>query len=187
MKDAGNILKVSVEEQELWHVASEKLKQSINKYFWNKEKGLFNCYLYPEFMDYVASQRVGCMSNGLASILGVASPQQISEVVRNFPMYAYGAAVLYPTIPDDFAYHNKSIWAVWQTPLMYAAKQVRNLTVTEHLMRSLVRQSALFLTHKENLTYDTGYDCNTALNSDRQLWSVASYIGMVYRILLEWN
>ena len=183
LKDAGNILKVSVEEQELWHVASEKLKQSINKYFWNKEKGLFNCYLYPEFMDYVASQRVGCMSNGLASILGVASPQQISEVVRNFPMYAYGAAVLYPTIPDDFAYHNKSIWAVWQTPLMYAAKQVRNLTVTEHLMKSLVRQSALFLTHKENLTYDTGYDCNTALNSDRQLWSVASYIGMVYRIL----
>ena len=93
-------------------------------------------------------------------------------------MYAYGAAVLYPTIPDDFAYHNKSILAVWQTPLMYAAKQVRNLTVTEHLMRSLVRQSALFLTHKENLTYDTGYDCNTALNSDRQLWSVASYIGI---------
>ena len=107
LKDAGNILKVSVEEQELWHVASEKLKQSINKYFWNKEKGLFNCYLYPEFMDYVASQRVGCMSNGLASILGVASPQQISEVVRNFPMYAYGAAVLYPTIPDDFAYQTK--------------------------------------------------------------------------------
>lgn len=183
LRDAGNTLKVSVEEQELWHVTSEKLKQSINKYFWNKEKGLFNCYLYPEFMDYVASQRVGCMSNGLASILGVASPQQISEVVKNFPMYAYGAAVLYPTIPDDFAYHNKSIWAVWQTPLMYAAKQVRNLTVTEHLMKSLVRQSALFLTHKENLTYDTGYDCNTALNSNRQLWSVASYIGMVYRIL----
>lgn len=38
LKDAGNILKVSVEEQELWHVASEKLKQSINKYFGIKRK-----------------------------------------------------------------------------------------------------------------------------------------------------
>lgn len=183
LADAGNILKVPKEEQKLWNTTGEKLKQGINTHFWNKKQGLFDCYLYPEFMDYVASQRVGCMSNGLASILGVASAEQINEVVEKFPMYAYGAAVLYPTIPDDFAYHNKSIWSVWQTPLMYAAKKVRNLAVTEHLMKSLIRQSALFLTHKENLTYDTGYDCNTALNSDRQLWSVASYISMVYRIL----
>ena len=33
------------------------------------------------------------------------------------------------------------------------------------------------------MTYDTGYDRGTALNSPRQLWSVASYISMVYRVL----
>ena len=50
-------------------------------------------------------------------------------------------------------------------------------------MKSLIRAGALFLTHKENMTYDTGYDRGTALNSPRQLWSVASYISMVYRVL----
>ena len=51
------------------------------------------------------------------------------------------------------------------------------------MMKSLMRAGALFLTHKENMTYDTGYDRGTALNSSRQLWSVASYISMVYRVL----
>ena len=183
LTNAGSILKVPAEERELWSGVSEKLKKGMNEHFWNEEKGLFECYLYPEILGYVSSQRVGCMSNGLAAILGVASSEQVGKVVQNSPMYAYGAAVLYPSIPDDFAYHNKSIWPVWQTPLMYAAKSSGNSVVTEHLMKSLIRQSALFLTHKENLTYDTGYDRNTALNSDRQLWSVASYISMVYRVL----
>lgn len=183
LANAGSILKVPAEEQMLWKNTSEKLKQGMNEHFWNEEKGLFECYLYPGFLGYIPSQRVGCMSNGLAAILGVASSEQIDKVVKNSPMYAYGAAVLYPSIPDDFAYHNKSVWPVWETPLMYAAKTSGNFAVTEHLMKSLVRQSALFLTHKENMTYDTGYDRNTALNSDRQLWSVASYISMVYRVL----
>lgn len=183
LKNAGSILNVPMEEQNLWSNTGEKLKQGMNKHFWNEEKGLFECYLYPEILGYVPSQRVGCMSNGLSAILGVASAEQINKVVENSPMYVYGAAVLYPSIPDDFAYHNKSVWPVWETPLLYAAKSSKNLAVTEHLMKSLVRQSALFLTHKENLTYDTGYDRATALNSDRQLWSVASYISMVYRVL----
>lgn len=183
LADAGNILKRPAEEVNLWLSTKEKLKQGINSKFWNVEKGMYNCYLYPEFMGYIPTQRVGVMSNGLAAILGVASTEQQASLVEKFPMYPYGAAVLYPTIPDDFAYHNKSIWAVWQTPLMFAAKNVGNIAATEHLMQSLVRSSAMFLTHKENLTYDTGYDHNTALNSDRQLWSVAAYISMVYRIL----
>ena len=37
------------------------------------------------------------------------------------------------------------------------------------------------------MTYDTGYDRGTALNSDRQLWSVSSYISLVYRVLFGMN
>lgn len=183
LADAGALLKEPADELSVWTSTRDKLKQGINARFWNSEKGLYNCYLYPEFIGYLPTQRIGVMSNGLAAILGVASAEQQASVVKNFPMYPYGAAVLYPSIPDDYAYHNKSVWPVWQTPLMYAARNTGNTAAANHLMQTLVRASAMFLTHKENMTYDTGYDRNTALNSDRQLWSVASYISMVYRIL----
>ncbi len=170
-------------EQAYWDRFKEALKKSINEHFWNERKGVYECYLYPEISGYKASDRVGVMSNGLCAVLGVSSQEQSARMVENFPLYPYGAAVLYPSIPDDFAYHNKSVWPVWQTPYMYAACREGNITAVEHMVGSLTRASALFLTHKENMTYDTGYDRGTALNSDRQLWSVASYISMVYRVL----
>lgn len=185
-KTAG-ILGMSQEEKSYWQDFGNALRASINNRFWDEEKGLYACYLYPEITGYKASSRVGVMSNGLCAVLGVSTPQQSSLMVERFPLYPYGAAVLYPSIPDDFAYHNKSVWPVWQTPYMYAARQAGNIAAVEHIMGSLTRAAALFLTHKENMTYDTGYDRGTALNSDRQLWSVASYISMVYRVLFGMN
>lgn len=180
---AGKILNKSTEETGLWNEYHERVKKGIEQHFWNEKTGEYSCYLYPEFMGYRPTQRVGVMSNGLCAILGAATPAQIARMTENFPLYAYGAATLYPSIPDGFAYHNKGIWPVWETPYMYAAKEVGNMAAMEHIMQSLIRQSAMFLTHKENMTYDTGYDLNTALNSSRQLWSVSAYISMVYRIL----
>lgn len=174
-------------EASYWKQYHDILKTNINKYFWNEKKGLYDCYLYPEISAYKATGRVGVMSNGLCAILGAATEEQSKEMVENYPLYQYGAAVLYPSIPDDFSYHNKSIWPVWQTPYMYAARQAGNVEAVNHMVKSLMRQSALFLTHKENMTYDTGYDRGTALNSSRQLWSVSSYISMVYRVLFGIN
>ena len=179
---SGNIIGAPAEDIALWTRISEELRSGINGAFWSEDKGMYTCYLYPEILGYQSSRRVGAMSNGLAALLGVADEEQVRSIVANSPLYAYGAAVLYPSKPDSFAYHNKGIWSVWQTPLMYAAKKCGNHAVVEHLVNSAVRSGALFLTHKENMTYDTGYDCNTALNSDRQLWSVASFLSIVYRI-----
>lgn len=180
---AGKILDKEAEEVNFWNTYQQRLKEGINKNFWNESTGLYTCYLYPQITEYRSTQRVGVMSNGLCALLGAASDEQTKRMVENFPLYPYGAAVLYPTIPDDFGYHNKSIWAVWQTPYMYAAKNIGNMPAMEHVMKSLIRQGAMFLTHKENMTHDTGYDRNTALNSDRQLWSVSAYISMIYRVL----
>lgn len=180
---AGRITQKPAEEIALWDKYCNLLKENINKKFWDEEQGCYTCYLYPEYLGYKSTQRVGVMSNGLAAVLDIATPGQRAKMVDNFPLYPYGAAVLYPSIPDDFSYHNKSVWPVWETPYMYAARDAKNTEAVAHIMKSLIRAGALFLTHKENMTYDTGYDRGTALNSSRQLWSVASYISMVYRVL----
>lgn len=183
LEKAGIILNDDKANVEKWMNYKNRIKTALNKYCWNKEKGLYTAYLYPAFMQYAPSDRVDIMSNGLCALLGVASPDQADQILEHYPMYPYGGAVLYPSIPDDFAYHNKSIWAVWQTPLMFMAGKRGHMGVTTHLMQSLIRQGAMFLTHKENMTYDTGFDENTAVNSDRQLWSVAAYASMIYRML----
>lgn len=185
--EAGNEIGAPSEDLALWARMCEELRSGMNAAFWDEDKGVYKCYLYPEFMGYRPSQRVGVMSNGLAALLGVASEEQVTSILENYPIYAYGGSVLYPTKPDSYAYHNKSVWPVWQTPLMYAAKKNGNYKVAEHLALTAIRSGALFLTHKENMTYDTGFDRNTALNSDRQLWSVASYLSIVYRILFGMN
>ncbi|MGN1210048.1 MAG: carbohydrate-binding protein [Candidatus Cryptobacteroides sp.] len=183
LADAGRRIGAPESDIEMWETVSARLRDSFNKYFWDETSGLYRCWLYPEYLGYEASSRVGDMSNGLAVILGVADGTQAESILSHFPFYAYGGAVLWPSKPDSWAYHNKSVWPVWQTPMMYAAKRYGNGKVAEHLIASAVRSGALFLTHKENLTYDTGYDRNTALNSDRQLWSVASFLSIVYRML----
>lgn len=180
---AGRITQKPAVEIALWDKYCHLLKENINKTFWDEAQGCYTCYLYPEYLGYRSTQRVGVMSNGLAAVLGITTPDQRAKMVDHFPLYPYGAAVLYPSIPDDFSYHNKSVWPVWETPYMYAARDSKNTEAVAHIMKSLIRAGALFLTHKENMTYDTGYDQGTALNSSRQLWSVASYISMVYRVL----
>lgn len=185
-KSAG-LLDKPAEEKAYWTRFHNDLREAINRHFWDEKQGIYTCYLYPETSGYKTSERVGVMANGLCAVLGAANEKQTERMVANFPLYPYGAAVLYPSIPDDFAYHNKSVWPVWQTPYMYAACSAGNMQAVEHMMKSLTRASALFLTHKENMTYDTGYDRGTALNSDRQLWSVSSYISLVYRVLFGIN
>ena len=187
LRKASMILGMEQQETDKWKQYAGRIREGLNKYMWDGNKGLYAAYLYPAFMNYRRSDRVDIMSNGLCALLGVATPEQIVNIVDRYPLYPYGGAVLYPTIPDDFAYHNKSIWVVWQTPLLYTAGAVGNMAVASHLMKSQIRQGAMFLTHKENMTYETGFDQNTALNSDRQLWSVASYISMVYRMLFGMN
>lgn len=179
---SSRILKKPVEESSLWANIEAELREGINTAFWDDTQNLYKCWLYPEYTGYLRSEKVGDMSNGLAIMLGAADADKAERIIENYPMYAYGASVLYPSKPDGYAYHNKSIWPVWQTPLMYAAHRAGNHAVTLHLVNSAVRAGAMFLTHKENMTYDTGYDRNTALNSDRQLWSVASFLSIVYRV-----
>jgi len=47
---------------------------------------------------------------------------------------------------------------------------------------SIYRQSALFLTNKENFVAENGDFKGTAINSNRQLWSVAGNLAMVYKL-----
>ena len=78
----------------MWEKYSGLLKENINKHFWDEKQGCYTCYLYPEYLGYRPTQRVGVMSNGLAAVLDIATTGQSIQMVEIFPLYPYGAAVL---------------------------------------------------------------------------------------------
>jgi hypothetical protein len=96
---------------------------------------------------------------------------------------AFGAPTFLPGIPLVPFYHNGSIWPFVTAFRTWAAAEAGHGTAVEHGLASLTRATALFLTNKENLVAETGHFEGTALNSDRQLWSVAGTLAASYRVL----
>jgi hypothetical protein len=64
----------------------------------------------------------------------------------------------------------------------WASAEAENTPAVEHGLASLYRAAGLFLTNKENMVAQTGHFEGTEINSDRQLWSVAGNLAMVYRV-----
>jgi hypothetical protein len=94
----------------------------------------------------------------------------------------YGVPTVYPETPGIPPYHNRSVWPFVQAFWNLAAAKRGNGTALLYGLSSIVRESAFFLTNKENFVADTGSPIGTEINSDRQLWSVAGNLAMVYRV-----
>ena len=66
-----------------------------------------------------------------------------------------------------------------------AGADAGNTSAVQHGLDANTRAAALFLTNKENMVAATGHYEGTALNSDRQLWSVAGTLAGTYRVLFK--
>jgi glycosidase len=99
------------------------------------------------------------------------------------PLMPYGVPTIYPFIPGVPNYHNGSVWPFVGAFWMWAGAESGHGASVEHGIATSVRSAALFLTNKENLVAATGHFEGTALNSDRQLWSVAGQLAVQYRTL----
>lgn len=109
------------------------------------------------------------------------------NLIATYPRTDFGTPVIAPQLPGRAPYHNQAIWPFVEAYQLLAAKKVGNQTVYRHGIESITRAAALFLTNKENLVFDTGSPIGTAVNSDRQLWSIAAYLGSIYRGLFGIN
>ena len=95
----------------------------------------------------------------------------------------FGIPAVYPQSPGIPAYHNDSVWPFVQAYWLLAAAKNADEDAVMASIAALTRASALFLTNKENLVASTGTSLGTAVNSDRQLWSVAGSLAITYRVL----
>jgi len=99
-----------------------------------------------------------------------------------------GPPVIWPQLPDVPIYHNRGIWPFVTAYGLLAARRVGNDAVFDHDLESLVRGAALNLSNMENFEFlsqhplvDDGPLSGPVVNSRRQLWSVAGYVGAIVR------
>ncbi|WP_338238581.1 glycogen debranching protein [Persicobacter diffluens] len=180
LADMAGILGKS-EDQKAFIQYGEDLKKAINEYLWLPEQKYYGQYLYGR-RYMVTSPKSETLGEAFTVLFGIADGQRAADVIANTPMVAYGAPCVYPQIPNMTPYHNDGIWPFVQGFWNLAAAKSGNGEAVAQGLAGMYRAAALFLTNKENMVADNG-DFITSLNSDRQLWSVAGNLGMVYKLL----
>ncbi|EMR03509.1 Bacterial alpha-L-rhamnosidase [Cesiribacter andamanensis AMV16] len=177
----GRMAQLLGEPAERWQQVAQRVKQGLNKHLWQPDRGFYGQYLYGN--AYLAlSPRAEALGEALAVLYGVADAGQVQQVISRTPMTAFGATSIYPQIPNVPPYHNEGIWPFVQAYWNWAAARAGNEQALLHGLAATYRSAALFLTNKENFVASTGDFNGTEINSDRQLWSVAGNLAMVYRV-----
>lgn len=160
-----------------------RVKEGINRYLWNEEKGYYIQYLYGRHYR-TPSPRFEALGNALCIIFDIAEESQKKRIISSAPLIPFGIPTIYPQIPDIPPYHNNGIWPFVQAYWNWSAKEVGNEAAVEKGLASMYRAAALFVTNKENMVAENGDFAETQINSDRQLWSVAGNLAMIYRVFL---
>ncbi|GAA4299820.1 glycogen debranching protein [Nibribacter koreensis] len=157
------------------------IKQGINEKLWSEEHKYYGQYLYGR-LHVSLSPKAEALGEALTILYGIADGERQTQVLNNTPQTNYGIPSIYPYIPEIPPYHNNSMWPFVQAYWTWAAAEAGHTAKVSESMSALYRAAALFLTNKENLVATTGDYKGTEINSDRQLWSVAGNLAMVYRV-----
>ncbi|TNE70248.1 glycogen debranching protein [bacterium] len=164
-----------------YQTIADYLKENINATFWQEEQGYYAQFTYGSPFPKV-SPRAMALAEIFGVLFDIADENKKKQIVSSTPIVEFGIPTIYPQIPNIPAYHNNGIWPFVQAFWNWSAANVKNESVLTQGLASMYRASALFLTNKENMRADNGFDYPTEINSDRQLWSVAGNLAMTYRI-----
>ncbi|HEX5830556.1 MAG TPA: hypothetical protein VFY16_06220 [Gemmatimonadaceae bacterium] len=178
----ANMARALGEPAARWDSVAAGIRRGMTTQLWQPERGWYGQYRYGR--NHLAlSPRAEGLGEALASIYGAASPEQRQALMRRAPVVAFGTPTFWPYIAGERFYHNATIWPFVTAYWTWAAAEGGNTRAVRHGLDAATRAAALFLTNKENMVASTGHYEGTALNSDRQLWSVAGTLAGTYRLL----
>ena len=163
---------------------AEKIKEGINRYLWQPDKGYYAQYLYGRDNWLNVSHRFEALGEALSILFDVADESKTKEIIAKSPVTEFGTTNIFPQIPGIPPYHNNAVWPFVQSYYNLAAAKAGNETVLNYGIASIYRPAALFLTNYENFVAQNGDYVGTEINSYRMLWSMAGNLSIVYRIFM---
>ena len=166
-----------------WDAIADSVRVGLTNYLWQRDRGWFGQYRYGRTYLHL-STRAEALGEWLSCIYGVVEGNNCWTLISHAPIVQFGAPTFWPYIAGERLYHNGTIWPFVTAYWTWAAADGSNLDAVERGLNDAARATALFLTNKENMVAATGHFEGTALNSDRQLWSVAGMLANTFRVLL---
>lgn len=164
------------------------LKAAINNHLWLPQEGMYSSLTAGHF-DRTPMAKFDWLGQSLAIISGVANSAQAASILSRYPHGPMGAPVIFPQQPNTPIYHNRALWPFVTAYGLRAAAMGDNPLVANRAYDTLIRGAALNLSNMENFEWLSGLASWTdadapeltgpVINSKRQLWSVAAYVGMV--------
>ncbi len=166
-----------------YRAIAQQISNGINEYLWMNNEGYYAQYLYGRHHQNL-SPRFEALGESFTVLFDIASERQKKAIMEKSPLTPFGVTCIYPQIPGIPPYHNNGIWPFVQAFWNIAAAKAGNEKVLNHGLGALYRAAGLFLTNYENFVAETGDFLGTEINSERQLWSVAGNLAMVYKVFL---
>ncbi len=170
------------DEAARWDSTAAHLRDGIAAAFWMPELQRHAQFLYGR-VSLTPSPRYEALGEALLALTDGAVADSAGAASMFAPRGAFGTPTFWPFLAGVPYYHNATVWPFVSAYATWAAARVGNGLGVEYGIATLLRAPALFLTNKENFVAATGHFEGTALNSDRQLWSVAGSLAVQYRVL----
>jgi len=163
------------------------LRARIRDVFWDEARGELLAFT-PSALDRAPVRRVDLLATSLAILSHVIEDDDARRALSAYPHFANGAPVIAPQQQRTAIYHNRAQWPFVTAYELLAAREVGHAGATTHAVQTLMRSAALSLSNMENFEVPSGLPyredgaySGPVVNSQRQLWSVAGYLGMVSR------
>ena len=170
------------QEAKKYNDVAAQIKNGVNKYLWQNDKGYFGQYLYGRNFK-ILSPKSEALGEALSIFFNVAEKEKQPLIVSKTPVTPYGISCIYPQIPGIPPYHNNAVWPFVESYWALASAKAGNEESVVRAISSVYRPAALFLTNKENFVAENGDYAGTQINSSNMLWSLSGSISLVYKVL----
>lgn len=181
LAEMSSVLGFKDDEKKYNNVAA-KIKNGVNQYLWQDDKGYFGQYLYGRNFK-ILSPKSEALGEALSVLFDVADTNRQQEIISNTPVTPFGISCIYPQIPGIPPYHNDAVWPFVESYWALASAKSGNEESVVRAISSVYRPAALFLTNKENFVAQNGDYAGTQINSSNMLWSLSGGISLVYKVL----
>lgn len=155
---------------------AQRIKDAINQYLWNEDKGFYSSFLYG-----MAYHRQAPLTDNTAQAMcvlwGIADDNRAENLIAHTPVSNLGVNVSYPTANPIEPYLAHSSWATTQALWNLAAAYVGNENALRRGLGALYRAQALYQSrgiHMKNVNTD-------------YLGTNASDAAMILRVLMGMN
>ncbi len=181
----ASVRRGDIETFDVFFNRRRELEDAIDDELWDGEAGLYRTYSTTE-LDRAPVGKYDWLGNALAVLYAIPDQNKAERIVASWPHTETGPPVYWPQQPLVPVYHNRAQWPFVTAYGVLAAAKVGNSEVMDRGCDALIRGAALNLSNMENFEFigqenlhDDGEFSGPIVNSRRQLWSVAAFIGMV--------